>query len=133
MLRVAAFVMFGVHLRIEIPNQQMRNYDLNGLRRDSGPMPGHFARRLFLSMLRSRPRSTLSFEMRPISFASTGLSFQLASLTGCSPWFVSPIDGMPTLRQVSMFTDTVSAPVELAYPPLCEPLPSRFDRALRLA
>jgi len=47
MLRVAAFVMFGVHPRIGIPIQQMRTDGLNELRGDSGPMPGYFARRLF--------------------------------------------------------------------------------------
>jgi hypothetical protein len=63
MLRVAAFEMFGVHLRIGIQNQWTRTDDLNELGRDSGLMRGRFARKLFPTMLGSRPQRTRYLEM----------------------------------------------------------------------
>ena len=51
MLRVAAVVMFGIQLRIEIQNQHVRTDDLNELKRDSGLRQGHFARKLFPTTL----------------------------------------------------------------------------------
>src|SRR6266852_1464897 len=43
------------------------------------------------------------------------------------------MDGMPTLRQLCVATDAAKPPLELAYPPFCQPLPSHFRHAQRAA
>src|SRR5258708_805523 len=56
---IAAFLKFGIRIRIKHQNRKVRTGYLNELRRDSGPTRGHFATTLFRVRLRSWSQTTL--------------------------------------------------------------------------